>query len=336
MRKEALLYETEDNQRVRCNLCAHRCLIAEGRMGICKVRENIEGELQTLVYGRTISQNIDPIEKKPLYHFLPGSRSFSIATPGCNFHCQWCQNWDIVEQPVTGYQNWGQEAAPEDLVAAAVKSGSESIAYTYTEPTIFFEYAYDTARLAHQRGLRNVFVTNGYMTAEMLETMDPYLDGANVDLKAFREDTYREYVGAQLEPILENLKVIKELGIWLEVTTLIIPDLNDDHEELRDAARFIAQELGPETPWHLSRFFPHREMRDHPPTPMWTLQEAEEIGRDEGLQHIFLGNTGDQANTFCAECGRMLINRRGFWVLEDNLREGRCPDCGAEAAGVWS
>lgn len=336
MSREAMLYEQLEGNQVRCNLCAHRCVIADGRTGVCKVRENRGGELVTLVYGRTISQNIDPIEKKPLYHFLPGTRSFSIATPGCNFHCRWCQNWDIVEYSVTNHRDYGKQASPDELVASAKREGSESIAYTYTEPTIFFEYAFETAKLAHQAGLANVFVTNGYMTPEMLEAMDPYLDAANVDLKAFREKTYQRYVGAALEPVLDNLIKMKEMGIWVEVTTLVIPKLNDDPEELREAASFIARELGPETPWHLSRFYPHREMKDHPQTPIWTLREAQEIGHEEGLHHIYLGNTGDESNTFCHQCGQLLIKRRGFWVLERKLRRGKCPECGTAAAGVWT
>ena len=336
--KKAMLFERLEKNRVRCNLCAHRCVIAEGKKGVCQVRENRGGTLYTLVYGKTISQHVDPVEKKPLYHFHPGSLAYSIATPGCNFRCQWCQNWQISQMPRERDPITGREAAPEQIVASALESGSRSIAYTYTEPTIFFEYAYETARLAHLAGLANIFVTNGYMTQEMLELFHPFLDAANVDLKAFRKETYHRYVGAGLLPILDNLKLMKQLGIWLEVTTLVIPDLNDDPAELRDAARFIALELGTDTPWHISRFFPAYKMVDVPPTPLATLQRARRIGLEEGLHYVYVGNIPDDRDqdTFCPECGSLLIWRQGYWIAENKIREGRCPNCGASIAGVWT
>ena len=334
--KEAMLYEKLDQNRVRCNLCAHHCLIAEGKKGICQVRENREGKLYSLVYGRTISQNIDPIEKKPLFHFYPGSTAYSIATPGCNFHCAWCQNWEISQMPKERHLIAGYEATPEQIVAQARRRGCRSLAYTYTEPTIFFEYAYDTARLAHAAGLANIFVTNGYMTEEMLETIEPYLDAANVDLKAFREKTYRQYVGARLEPVLDSLKRIKQLGIWLEVTTLVIPGLNDDEVELQDTAQFIVRELGADTPWHISRFFPDYQLTDVPPTPHQTLVRAWEIGRSEGLRYVYLGNVpgSEKQNTSCPDCGTWLIRRNVLGVLANRIRSGCCPNCGGAVAGV--
>jgi pyruvate formate lyase activating enzyme len=246
--KEALLYETLADNKVRCHLCAHHCVIADGKKGVCQVRENRGGTLYTLVYGRTITQQIDPVEKKPLFHFYPGSTAYSIATPGCNFRCRWCQNWDIAQMPRERHLIVGYEASPEQIVAASQGHGCRSIAYTYTEPTIFFEYAFDTARLARAAGLANIFVTNGYMTADMLATFHPYLDAANVDLKAFRKKTYHRYVGAGLQPVLDSMRLMKKLNIWLEVTTLVVPGINDDPAELRDAARFVAQELGVDTP----------------------------------------------------------------------------------------
>jgi pyruvate formate lyase activating enzyme len=332
--KEAMLYEKIEKSRVRCYLCAHRCVIAEGKLGVCQVRRNVDGTLHTLVYGRTISQHVDPIEKKPLYHFYPGSRSYSIATPGCNFRCPWCQNADIAHMPRERGLIAGYEATPEEIVADARATDSRSIAYTYTEPTIFFEYAYDTARLAHAAGIANVYVTNGYMTTDMLETFHPHLDAANVDLKAFRNKTYNRYVGAGLEPVLDSMKTMKQLGVWLEVTTLVIPGLNDDPAELRDAAAFMARELGPETPWHLSRFFPTYQMTDRPPTPVETLERAQEIGLEEGLRYVYLGNVAGESNTSCHQCGRLLIRRRGYWIGENHVRDGRCATCGAPVAGV--
>lgn len=333
--KEAILYEKLPDSRVRCNLCAHRCIIVDGHMGICQVRGNQGGTLYTLVYGRTISQNVDPIEKKPLSHFYPGSTAYSIATPGCNFRCRWCQNWEISQMPREQHLISGRESSPEQIVAAAQRAGCRSIAYTYTEPTIFFEYAYDTARLAHDAGLANLYVTNGYMTAEMLETFHPYLDAANVDLKAFRDDTYRRYVGARLQPVLDNLKHLKALGIWLEVTTLVIPGINDDSEELRDVTDFVAEELGVDTPWHISRFFPAYKMTDVQPTPTATLHKAREIGLQAGLRYVYVGNVPDEERTFCHHCGRLLIRRARYRILENHVQpDGTCPACGTPVAGV--
>ena len=333
--KEAMLYEKLSDGSVRCNLCAHRCLIVQGKRGICHVRENANGSLYTLVYGRLIAEHVDPVEKKPLYHFYPGSTAYSIATPGCNFRCEWCQNWEISQTPRQQHLITGKKTRPDEIVAAAQRSGSRSIAYTYTEPTVFFEYTYDTARLAHRAGLANAYVTNGYMTGEMLETLRPYLDAANVDLKAFRDETYRKYVGARLQPVLDSLKLMKRLGIWLEVTTLIVPGINDDPEELRGAAQFVAGELGVDTPWHISRFFPAYEMVDLPPTPVAVLQQARKIGLEAGLQYVYVGNVPSEENTSCHSCGRLLIRRSGYLILENNIEpDQRCPDCGARVAGV--
>jgi pyruvate formate lyase activating enzyme len=334
--QEAMLYEKLARNRVRCNLCAHHCVIADGKRGVCRVRENRGGVLYTLVYGRTISQHIDPVEKKPLYHFYPGSLAYSIATPGCNFRCRWCQNWQISQAPRERDLISGREAPPEQIVANALETGSRSIAYTYTEPTVFFEYAYHTALLAHLDGLANIFVTNGYMSREMLEIFHLYLDAANVDLKAFRNETYHHYVGAGLQPVLDNLKRMKQMGIWLEVTTLVIPGLNDDPAELRDATRFIVQELGADTPWHISRFFPAYKMTDHPPTPIRTLYKARDIGLEEGLRYIYLGNVDGESNTTCHHCGQVLIRRNGYWITENHIRGGNCPVCGTPVAGVWA
>jgi pyruvate formate lyase activating enzyme len=336
MMKEAMLYDKLPDRRVRCNLCAHHCVIADGKRGVCQVRENRDGTLYTLVYGHVISENTDPIEKKPLFHFYPGSTAYSIATPGCNFRCRWCQNWEISQQPRERRPVAGLTATPQQIVATVLRVDSRSIAYTYTEPTVFFEYAYDTARLAHAKGIHNVFVTNGYVSAEMLEQFQPYLDAANVDLKAFRDETYRHYVGARLEPVLDTLKMIKALGIWLEVTTLVIPDVNDDPAELRDAARFVAQELGTDTPWHISRFYPAYKMTDVPATPAETLHQAWEIGLKAGLKYVYVGNVPDNGyqNTVCPGCERVLIRRNSFAVLSNLVQNGRCPDCGTSIAGV--
>lgn len=333
--KEALLYEKLPDERVHCHLCAHECEIGEGRKGVCQVRENRDGTLYTLVYGRTIAKHVDPIEKKPLLHFYPGSRAYSVATPGCNFRCEWCQNADISQMPRERHLLMGTEATPEAIVSATQQNRCRSIAYTYTEPTIFFEYSYDTARIAYEESLANVYVTNGFMTEEMLETFDPYLDAANVDLKAFRDDTYRQYVGARLQPVLDSLKKMKELDIWVEVTTLVIPDVNDDVEELRDAASFIAGELGPETPWHISRFRPAYKMQDRSATSLAMLRRAQDIGEEEGLRYVYVGNVPGELNTVCHACGETLIRRSGYRLVENSVQEGSvCSNCGTEVAGI--
>jgi pyruvate formate lyase activating enzyme len=332
---EARLAESLAAEKVRCHLCSHRCVIAPGKAGVCTVRLNQAGTLYTQAYGHTIATQIDPIEKKPLYHFIPGSRSYSIATPGCNFKCGWCQNWEIAHAPKQGYRYWGEPATPKEIVAAAQRTRSRSIAYTYTEPTIFFEYAFDTAQLAKAAGLANVFVTNGYMTPEMLDLMAPYLDGANVDLKSFSRRSYARKVGARLQAVLDNLVKLKALGIWVEVTTLIIPNFNDDPGELKAAAQFIARELGMQTPWHLSRFFPAYKALASPPTPFDTLMAAYEIGRSAGLEYVYLGNIGGGSHTDCPACEARLIERFGYSVTDRTEGKGRCPNCNLEIPGVF-
>ncbi|MBT4512120.1 MAG: AmmeMemoRadiSam system radical SAM enzyme [Chloroflexi bacterium] len=329
---EAMLYDKLTDDRVRCYLCAHHCTISDGKKGICHVRENNGGTLNTLVYGRTIAQNIDPIEKKPFYHFHPGSSSYSIATPGCNFRCDWCQNADISQMPREQDIIMGKEAKPEDIVAAAHNSGCRSIAYTYTEPTVFFEYTLDTSKLAHDAGIANAYVSNGYMTKEMLDIYHPYLDAINIDLKSFSEETYKKYIGAKLQPVLESLKTIKQYEIHLEVTTLIIPTINDDPSELRDLAQFIAQELGIETPWHISRFHPMHKMPDVPPTPPETLLMAREIGEEQGLRFVYLGNISgyNGSNTVCHSCGNLIVERLVYRIQIHGLNDSKCNFCGAD------
>jgi len=292
--------------------------------------------LYTLVYERTIAQHVDPIEKKPLFHFQPGSRTFSIATAGCNFRCAFCQNWEISQLPREQGTVTGSPATPAQIARAAVRTACASVAYTYTEPTIFAEYALDTAREAQRLGLRNVFVSNGYMTPELLHMMAGLIDGINVDLKAGRGEFYRKISGAALEPVLANLKLIQQLGIWLEVTTLVIPGLNDSDDELRWVARFLANELGPDVPWHISRFYPHYKMRDTPPTPTATLERAWQLGREAGLHYVYVGNVPghDTESTRCPGCGTVVIERYGYQIGRRHLRNGACATCGTVIAGV--
>ncbi|MEA3368937.1 MAG: AmmeMemoRadiSam system radical SAM enzyme [Candidatus Ratteibacteria bacterium] len=335
--KEAGFYQSLDNEKVRCALCRHRCLILPGKRGICGVRENRGGKLYSLVYGQLIAQHIDPIEKKPLFHFLPGSLAYSIAAAGCNFRCLHCQNYDISQYPRFHQSIIGEKTTPREVVEKAGAARCQSISYTYTEPTIFMEFAGETAKLAKSFGLRNNFVTNGYMTPEAMEYMKGYLDAANVDLKSFRDEFYKKICGARLQPVLETLKFMKKINIWLEVTTLIIPGLNDSEEELKDIAQFITKELGPEVPWHVTQFYPTYEMSHLPRTPVETLRKAREIGKNTGLHYVYCGNVpGDEGeNTFCYNCGRLLIRRLSFQIAENRMIRGYCPDCGTAQEGIW-
>ncbi|MCU0243273.1 MAG: AmmeMemoRadiSam system radical SAM enzyme [Acidobacteria bacterium] len=336
-RREAMLWEPAGDGRAACRLCAHRCVVAPGGRGVCAVRENRDGRLETLVYGEAVAAHVDPIEKKPLYHFLPGSKALSVAAAGCNFRCGFCQNWQISQAPRReGGAVAGDPFPPEAVVRAALDNGCRSVSYTYTEPTVFFEYAYDTARLARAAGLLNNFVTNGYLTPEALETVAPVLDAANVDLKAFRDETYRKVCGARLGPVLETIRLMRKLGVWVEVTTLVVPGLNDGTDELASIAAFIAS-VDPETPWHISRYHPDFEYDQAPPTPPATLRAAAAIGRREGLKHIYVGNVpGEGEDTLCASCGAVLIRRRGFAVVANALRGSLCPKCGTVLAGRFA
>lgn len=331
-----MLYEKLADRGVLCHLCAHSCRINLAKRGICGVRENREGILYALTYGLLVAENVDPIEKKPLFHVYPASKSFSIAAAGCNFSCAFCQNHDISQLPRQSLEIPGKPVVPAALVEKAIRTGSKTISYTYTEPTIFFEYAYETSCLAHEHGLKNVFVTNGFMTGKSLETIAPYLHAANVDLKSFRDDFYRKQCGARLEPVLESLRRMKDLGIWVEVTTLLIPGLNDGEAELQDIASFIFS-LGPETPWHVSRFQPRYKMSRHAVTPVAAIRRAVEIGRACGLKYVYSGNVpGDEGeNTFCFHCGQLLIGRYGFHVEQTNLNGSACSRCGTHLEGIF-
>jgi pyruvate formate lyase activating enzyme len=335
--KEAMFYERLEGTKVRCRLCSHRCLIGSGETGLCQVRVNQEGTLMSLVYGRAISANLDPIEKKPLFHFLPGSTSFSVATVGCNMACAHCQNYEISQMPREQGRIPGTDLPPEALVRQAQASGAASISYTYTEPTIYFEYALDTARLATRAGLRNVFVTNGYMTAEVLETIGSDLHAANVDLKAFTDGFYKKVCRARLEPVKESIVKMRSLGVWVEVTTLIIPGYNDDPQELKALAEWLAG-VDPDLPWHISRFRPTYRLTDAPATPPATIHRAREIGLAAGLKYVYSGNIwgDDGEKTSCHQCGRLLIDRVGFSIKANHLRQGACAHCGAAAAGIWT
>lgn len=358
--RAAMFSEPLPDGRVLCSLCALYCKITPGHRGACGVRVNVDGTLHTLVYGKVIARNVDPIEKKPLFHFLPGSRSYSLATVGCNFRCLHCQNFEISQQPKhhaepvrTGggddpdvlcmtlrdlnRQIPGEEVTPAEIVRAAERARAASISYTYTEPTIFFEFAYDTARLAAAEDLANVFVTNGYITEEALTTIAPYLDAANIDLKSFDNSAHKRMTGARLQPVLDAIRAYKRLGIWIEVTTLVIPGHNDSESELREIATFIA-DVDPAIPWHVTQFYPTYRLLDRNATPVSTLRRAREIGYEAGLQYVYEGNVPGEGgeNTHCHACRQLLIERYGFQILANRLQDGHCPQCRAAIPGVWT
>ncbi len=365
----ALYQEPMADHFVRCTLCPHDCKVAPNHRGVCGVRINHGGQLFTRVADRIVSAEVDPIEKKPLFHFLPGSTAYSIATVGCNFRCRFCQNWTISQWPklrelvdrgeeatsASGEHpssewcaeseppeaRWGIGTAvvPSELVAQAERTGCRSIAYTYTEPTIFYELALATARLASEAGLGNIFVTNGFISLDPLREIAPYLGAANIDLKSFRDSYYKKLCGARLEPILAAIREYKTQGVWIELTTLLIPGLNDEEGELRDIARFIKVELGEDVPWHISRFFPAYKMEHWQETPIRSLLRARDVGLEKGLRYIYLGNVPQEEggeNTVCPGCEAVVIRRWGSTVVENRLRAGRCPDCGQFVTGRWA
>ena len=334
--KQAMFQEAREAKKVQCSLCSHRCVIVPGKRGICSVRENRDGILYTLVYDKVIARHIDPIEKKPLFHFLPGSLSYSIATPGCNFRCKHCQNADISQLPRDrGEMILGEAVSPSAIVDAALKNHCASISYTYTEPTIYFELAYDTARLAASAGLKNVFVSNGYITPEALREIKPYLHAANIDLKGYTDDFYKKVCGARLQPVLDSIRLYHELGIWIEITTLVIPGHNDSDDELKGIAQFI-RSVGQDIPWHVSRFHPTYKLTDEPITPIETLKRARQIGFDAGLRYVYEGNIpGEGEDTVCWSCKKTLVRRIGFSVFENMVKDSKCKFCGAAVEGVW-
>lgn len=339
MLKEALFYRvfSKEEKTVQCNLCPHNCIISLDKFGLCGVRKNIEGKLYTLVYNKPVALHVDPIEKKPLYHFFPGSLSFSLATLGCNFKCVFCQNWEISQErpEFIGKDVYDRIDIPkEKIVQEAKKNKCKSISYTYTEPTVFFEYAYDICRLSKEAGLYNNFVTNGYINPEPLKMVAPYLDAANVDLKSFSEDFYIKICKGRLQPVLDTIKLMKELGIWVEITTLLIPGLNDSSEEIRNIAEFIYR-IDKDTPWHISKFHPDYKLLDKEDTPIEKLREAYKIGKDVGLRFIYLGNVWEGNDTYCFKCGKLLIKREYLWAKDIHIKNNRCPYCNTEIPGIF-
>lgn len=349
---KASLYKKLDNNKVQCTACKQNCIISSDNTGICGVRQNKNGKLYLLVYGKAVSANMDPIEKKPLYHFMPNTEIFSIGTVGCNFACDFCQNWDtsqitkdlknklLKEKKISKIDaevsKFGYNLQPEKIVETCIEKNIPSIAYTYNEPTVFFEYAYDTAKLAHEKGIKNVFVTNGYETEEALNLIKPYLDAMNIDLKSFSDEFYKKICKAKLQPVLDTIRLAHKLGIWIEITTLIIPGKNDSEEELKKIADFISS-VDKNIPWHVTAFHPDYKMVDIPSTGYNILNKAYTLGKKAGLKYPYVGNILDDkhSNTYCPECKTLLIKREGYFVGIENLKNGKCNKCSNKIAGVW-
>ena len=324
--------EEKEKERIICLLCRHSCKLKEGKTGFCGVNKNVDGELKNLVYGHPVALHVDPVEKKPINHLLPGSSALSFGTVGCNFRCPFCQNWDISQEHEI---NESINVSPEEMVAMALEQGCDSIAYTYNEPTIFYPYAKDIGVLAKEKGLKNIFVSNGFESPEVIEDMAGWVDAANIDLKSWNDDYYRKVLKGGLEEVKDTLRRMVKAGIWVEVTTLLIEGENDSDNDIKEMAEFIKNDLGAHVPWHLSAFHPDYKMLDHERTKLETLQRAKKIGEEAGLYYIYLGNVPVHGDTYCPDCGELLIDRTGYTITVNKLENGHCPKCRREIEGVW-
>jgi AmmeMemoRadiSam system radical SAM enzyme len=322
----------DKDKKLICQLCSHYCHLKPQQTGICGVNKNENNKIKCLVYGYLGAFNIDPIEKKPLYHFLPNSKSFSIGTVGCNFKCPFCQNWQISQTSNINKKNY---TTPKDIVIATINNGCKSISYTYNEPTIFYPYIKDIATLAKQQGLKNVFVSNGFESLEVRQDMVGLIDGINIDIKSFDKKYYKKELGGDLDIILDNAIFFKKNNIWVEITTLVIPNQNDSNEELENIANFIANNLGADTPWHISAFHPDYKVQNTPRTPKQSLQNALNIGKKAGLKYVYVGNIGYKNSTYCQKCDNILINREQFNAKIMGLKDGKCQKCQTKISGVY-
>ncbi|MDD4877570.1 MAG: AmmeMemoRadiSam system radical SAM enzyme [Candidatus Nanoarchaeia archaeon] len=329
--KKALYWQKLKNNTVQCSLCPHFCVIEEGKRGKCGVRENQKGILYSLVYGKPNSAAIDPVEKKPLNHFFPGTMTFSIGTAGCNLKCHFCQNYELSQSKPEDIPFY--DMPPEKVVEEAIKAKCHSISYTYSEPTIFYEYVLDTAKLAKKKGLKNIFVTNGFINPKPLEELCKYIDAAHVDLKGFDEEIYSKTCGARLKPVLETLKLLRKKSVWFEVINLVIPNTNDDMKKIKEMCLWLKKNIGEDCVLHFSRFFPCYLMSDTPATPIETLEKAKETAEKAGLHYIYVGNVSEEENTYCPKCRKLLIRRSRHHILENNIEKGKCSFCKTAIAG---
>ncbi len=334
-RKEAMFQE-ETARGIMCRICPNECVLKEGELSKCNNRKVIKSKLYTLAYGNPCSANVDPIEKKPLYHFLPGTRAYSIATAGCNLVCLNCQNWTISQTSPDKTRNF--DLMPEKVVSECISKGCKSIAYTYSEPVTFYEYAYDTAFLAKKAGIKNIFKSNGYIYPDPLKKLCTVIDAANIDLKAFTESTYLKLSGGKLQPVLDSLRIYRDMGVWLEITNLVVPTWTDNMEEIRKMCRWLSENGFKKSPVHFSRFYPTYKLEQLPPTPVDILNKAAQIAAEEGLTYIYTGNIpgNELSDTKCPGCSNTLIVRQGYRIAANNLTDGKCNKCGKIIEGVWS
>jgi pyruvate formate lyase activating enzyme len=333
--REAQFYEKQSGKSIKCKLCPRECVVGDRERGYCGVRENRGGTYYTLVHSRVATAHIDPIEKKPLFHFLPGTQAFSIATAGCNVNCKFCQNWEISQ--VRPEQVRSDYAPPEKIASLAQENGCGAIAYTYSEPVIFTEYVLDCARAGRARNVPSVVISNGSIQETPLKRVCTSVDAIKIDLKSFSEKYYQEVVNGELKPVLSSLVTIRHAGVWLEIVYLVVPGRNDGDAEFRDLARWVKQNLGPDVPVHFTRFYPEYLLKNLPPTPIDTLERAKKIADAEGLHFVYIGNVpGNPAeNTYCPKCGQPVVERAGFVVTQNRLRKGKCPGCQTTIPGRW-
>ncbi len=334
--KLASYWQPIEGDVVQCLLCPRKCVLGSGQRGVCTVRISKDGKLYTLGYGNPVAIHIDPIEKKPFFHVAPGEQVYSLAVAGCNMRCIFCQNWQISQSKPDETQNYA--LSPEAVVSEAIQNHCKFIAYTYTEPTVFYEYMLDIAKIAKQKGIKNTMHTCGYINPEPLKELLPYMDAVNVDLKGFSEEFYGKIgLMAELEPVLDTLKAIKKQGVWLEITNLLIPGFNDDPAKIKEMCVWIRDNLGPDVPLHFSRFMPAFKLENLPPTPVEKLQEAYVIAKAAGLKYVYLGNLpgNPEENTYCPRCGKIVVKREGYRILENNISKGKCKFCGYSIAGRW-
>lgn len=333
---EARYYKKLTNNKIQCELCPWKCIVQPGRRGHCEVRENKNGTYYSLIYGLLAAYHNDPIEKKPFYHFLPGTTSFSLATAGCNVDCKFCQNWELAQrrpEEIPGYK-----FSPKEIIDNAKKWDCKSIAYTYNEPTVFAEFIYDTALEGKKKDVRSVIVSNGFISRKPLSDLSTVLDGYKVDLKAFTEKYYRDVVGGRLAPVLDTLVYLKSQSVWTEIVYLTVPTLNDDMKKIQEMVKWILNELGPDVPLHFSRFYPKYKLKNLPPTPVNTLERARKTALDGGLNYVYMGNIPghEGENTNCPSCGKTLIRRMGYRIYKNNIVNAKCSFCGNDIPGVWS
>lgn len=334
--KKIAMFQEETARGIMCRICPNECVLKEGELSKCNNRKVHDSKLYTMAFGNPCTVNVDPVEKKPLYHFLPGSKAFSIATAGCNLVCLNCQNWTISQTSPDQTRNY--DLMPEKVVEECIKNNCSSIAYTYSEPVTFYEYVFETATLARENGVKNIFKSNGYINTEPLKKLCSVIDAANIDLKAFSESTYLKLTGGKLQPVLDSLKVVKDMGVWLEITNLIVPDWTDNQDDIRKICKWLSDNGFKNTPLHFSRFYPIHKLEQLPSTPVEVLNNAYRIATEEGLKYVYTGNApgNEISDTKCPTCNSIVVIRQGYRISANTITGGKCNKCGSKIDGVWN